>query len=62
MSSARKAADEATAFTAEVMADPNRSFAEGMAAAWEEQQAYEAWRNQPVHEGARTDLELEAGT
>ena len=59
--SARAKADKATALSAEVLADPEASFAERYAAVWEEKQAYEAWRNQPVHEGARTDLELEAG-
>ena len=63
----RRAANEATAFTAEVMADPDRTFAEGMAAAWEEQKAIEAWRNQPETEGARADLDagltdMEAGS
>lgn len=64
--SALKKANEATALTFEVMADPKASFAERYAAAWEEQKAIEAWRNQPEINGAHPELgagltDMEAG-
>ena len=56
MSAARVEADRATRHTAQVMANPNATMGDRLAAAEAEEAAIYAWRNQPEIEGAHADL------